>query len=163
MPSLIKGLNLEVYMKQVNTWSAINNYIPPNSKYQDLIESLKVNKAIKNLPRFVDDCLLTVLQKVEDQTIEWVLEVLKIKYGISRIEQVEECIQHCLEFRENNYEEEDEFILAMKELDLQEKSWTSHTRIGCQSGCSWRQVKGKALKNSNIKLFKMSSNLEDMM
>ena len=94
----------------MNTWIKINKYVPPNVKYQDLIESLKVNKDIKNLPRFVGDHILTVLQKVEDQNIEQVLEVLKIKYGRSRMEQVEECIQHRLEFRENNYEEENEYL-----------------------------------------------------
>ena len=64
----------------MNTWSEINKDVPPIVKYQDIIESLKVNKQIKNLPRFVGDHILTVLQKVEDQTIECVLEVLKIKY-----------------------------------------------------------------------------------
>ena len=80
VPSWTKGLRLEVYSKQVNTWIKINKDVFPKFKYQDLIESLKVNKEIKNLPRFVGDNVLTVLQEVKDQTIERVLEVLKIKY-----------------------------------------------------------------------------------
>ena len=46
---------------------------------------------------------------------------MKIKYGRSRIEKVEECIRNCLGFKENDYKEEDEFLLAMEELDLREK------------------------------------------
>ena len=86
VPSWTKGLRLEVYSKQVNTWIKINKDVFPKFKYQDLIESLKVNKEIKNLPRFVGDNVLTVLQEVKDQTIERVLEVLKIKYGRYRME-----------------------------------------------------------------------------
>ena len=37
------------------------------------------------------------------------------------MEKVEECIKNCLNFKENEYDEEDEFLLAKEELDLREK------------------------------------------
>ena len=59
---------------------------------------------------------MTVLQEAADQTIARVLE-----YGRSRMEQVGERVKNHLEIRENDYEEEDEFILVMEELNLREK------------------------------------------
>ena len=47
-----------------------------------------------------------------------VLEILKIKYGRSRMEKVKECIRNRLGFKENDYDEEEEFLLAMEELNL---------------------------------------------
>ena len=49
------------------------------------------------------------------------MDILKIKYGRSRIEKVKECIKNHLELKENYYEEEDEFLLAMDGLVLREK------------------------------------------
>ena len=36
------------------------------------------------------------------------------------MEKVKECIGNCLGFKENDNKEEDEFLLAMEELDLRE-------------------------------------------
>ena len=70
----------------MNSWNEINKDVPDNVKYQDLIESLKTNKEIKNLTRFVGDHGLNAPQEVTDQTVTRVLDILKIKYGRSRIE-----------------------------------------------------------------------------
>ena len=64
---------------------------------------------------------MAVFQEAADQTIAQFLDILKIKYGISRMEQVEECVRNHLEFRQNDYKEKDEFILVMEELNLREK------------------------------------------
>ena len=37
------------------------------------------------------------------------------------MEKVKECIKNHLNFKENEYYEEDEFLLAMEELELREK------------------------------------------
>ena len=39
-----------------------------------------------------------------------------MKYGISRTEKVEDVIEDYLKLREDQYEDDDELILAMKEL-----------------------------------------------
>ena len=54
--------------------------------------------------------------KKTEQTLEKVVELLDVKYGRSRTEKVEEAIEDYLKFREDQYEDDDELILAMKEL-----------------------------------------------
>ena len=75
-----RNLSLETYVKQIETWSEINKDVPENMKYQDLIKSLKTNKEVKGLPRFVGEYVLTILKEVADQTMKRVLDLLKIKY-----------------------------------------------------------------------------------
>ena len=55
VPTWTESLSLETYIKQIETWSEINKDVPENTKYQDHIESLKINKDVKNLPRFVGE------------------------------------------------------------------------------------------------------------
>ena len=64
------------------------------------------------------------------------------------MELVKECIRNRLEFKENDYEEEDEFLLAMEELDLREKQWNiSHEE--------WKLVSmlQKARKRKSIEVY----------
>ena len=90
-------------------------------KYHDLMESLKSNKDIKDLPRYIEEHVLSVLEKKQDQTIKKVLELLEVKYGRSRRERIEECVEDILKFKEDQYEEDGELILAMKEIRQREK------------------------------------------
>ena len=61
VPSSTKDISLETYIKQIKTWNEVNEDVPPNTKYQDFVESLKVNKDIQGLPRFVGENMLPVL------------------------------------------------------------------------------------------------------
>ena len=51
-----------------------------------------------------------------DQTLDKVVELLEVKYGRSRTEKVEEAIEYLLKFREDQYEDNVEMMLVMKEL-----------------------------------------------
>ena len=64
VPSSTKDLSLETYIKQIETWNKVkvNEDVPPNTKYQDFVESLKVNKDIQGLLRFVGEHVLPVLE-----------------------------------------------------------------------------------------------------
>ena len=53
--------------------------------------------------------------------IKKVLELLEGKYGRSSTEKIEECVKDILKFREDQYEENKELILAMKEIRQREK------------------------------------------
>merc|ERR1712030_63092 len=106
-------------------------------KYQDFVENLKLNKDIKGLPRFVGEHVLPVLEKKQDHNVKKVLELLDVKYGRTRIGKVEECLKDWLEFKENIFEEEDEFLFAMKEinqrmidLEISEHEWFSVWMLG---------------------------------
>ena len=81
----------------------MNEEIPEWMKYHDLTESLKVNKDIKDLPRYVGEHMLPVLDKKTDQTIKKAIELIEVKYGQSRTEQIEECVEDILKFKEDHY------------------------------------------------------------
>ena len=80
------------------------------------MEELKKNKDIKGIQKYVADHMITVLIKKMDQTIHKVIELLDAKYGWSRTEKVEDVIEDYLKFREDQYEDDDELILALKKL-----------------------------------------------
>ena len=64
------------------------------------------------------------------------------------MEKVEECIRNRLQFKVNNYDKEDKFLLAMEELDLREKQLNiSHEE--------WKSVwmLQNARKRKNIEVF----------
>ena len=65
------------------------------------MESLNINKDIKDLPQYVGEHILPVLEKKQNQIIKKALKLLDIKYGILRREKVEECVEHLLQFRED--------------------------------------------------------------
>ena len=88
VPTWTKDLTLETFSKQLLTWSDILEDIPPYVKYADLIESLKLNKDVKGLPKFVGEHILPVLEKKTDQTIDKVLVLLDTKYGRTRTEKI---------------------------------------------------------------------------
>ena len=64
--------------------------IPEYVKYQDLIESLKTNKEIKGLPKYVGEHILPILDKKTGQTMKKVLEILALKYGQTRTEKIKD-------------------------------------------------------------------------
>ena len=67
-------------------------------KYHELMESLKSNKDIKDLPRYVGEHVLPVLLLKQDQTIVKAIKLLDAKYGRSRTEKIEECVDDILKF-----------------------------------------------------------------
>ena len=69
------------------------------------------------MPRFVREHVLLVFEKKTDQTIKKVLDLLDVKYGRTRTEKVEECVEDWLKFREDQFEEDDKLTLAIKEIN----------------------------------------------
>ena len=79
VPTWSRNMALETFKKQLEMWSEINEEIPEFMKFHDLMESLKMNKDIKDLPRYVGEHVLPVLEFKEDQMIKKVLELLEVK------------------------------------------------------------------------------------
>ena len=90
--------------------------VPEYVKYYDLIEELKKKKEIKGLQRYIADHILTVLEKKTDQTVDKVAGLLDVRYGRSRTEKVEDAIDDLFKFREGDYEDDIDLMLAMREL-----------------------------------------------
>ena len=62
------------------------------------------------------DYIIPILVKKTDQTVCKVDGLLDIRYRRSRTEKVEDAIEDLFRFREDNFEDDDELMLAMKEL-----------------------------------------------
>ena len=109
-------MSLEIFIKQLKTWSEINDEVPEFMKYHDFMESLKQKKDIRDLPRYIAEHVLPVLEKKTDQTVKKALDLLEVKYRRSCIEKIEECVDYLLKFREDQFEDYGELILAMKDI-----------------------------------------------
>ena len=95
--------------------------IPEYVKYADLVESLKTNKDIKGLPKYIGEHILPVLENKEDQTIKKVLDILTIKYGCTRIKKIEDFMDKWTKFKGNKYDDDEELLLGMKEINQRRK------------------------------------------
>ena len=62
------------------------------------------------------DHILPVVLKKEDQNVRNVVAMFNERYGRTRTEKVEEVIEDLFKFREDQYEDDDELMLAMSEL-----------------------------------------------
>ena len=92
--------------EQLETWSEVNDEVPELMKYHDFVGSLKQNKDIKDLPCYVAKHVLPVLEKKTDQTVKKALKLLKVKYGRSHTEKIEECVDDLLKFKEDQYKDD---------------------------------------------------------
>ena len=117
VPSWTKDMSLETYSKQIAIWTDINEDVPEYVKYHDLIEDLKRNKDIKGIQKYVPDHILPVLIQKTDQTLEKVVQLLDKKYRRSQTEKFEEAVEDMSRFREDGYEEDDDLIRALRELN----------------------------------------------
>ena len=59
---------------------------------------------------------MKVCERKEDQVVWKVIEIFDRKYWRSRLEKIEECVQNWLEFKESDFETEDELLFAMEEV-----------------------------------------------
>ena len=85
------------------------------------MESLKTNKDIKGLSKYIEEHILPVLENKEDQTIKKVLEILSIKYGRTRIEKIEDFMDEWTKFKGNKDDNDGELLLGMKEINQRRK------------------------------------------
>ena len=56
------------------------------ARFQDVIESLKTNKEIEGLAKYVGEHVIARLDKIEKHKVKEIIELLKLKYGRTRIE-----------------------------------------------------------------------------
>ena len=101
------------------------------------MESLKTNKEIKGLPKYVGEHILPILERKQDQTMKKVLQILSLKYGRTRTEKIEEFMDNWMKFRDNQYEDNSEILLGMKELNqrrrelnMTEDEWVAVWMLG---------------------------------
>ena len=88
-----------------------------------MVESLKTNKDVKGLPRYVGEHVLPALDKKTDQTIAKVLDLLSLKYRRTKTVKIEEMMEDWINFRSDQFEDDGEFCLGMKELRQKKKDF----------------------------------------
>merc|ERR1712114_156350 len=70
VPSWCKGMKYQAYKKSIEVWEENNKDISEAARYQDVIESLKLNKDIEGLARYTGEHIVGKLDTTETQTIK---------------------------------------------------------------------------------------------
>ena len=90
VPGWTKEMKLEVYLKALEVWMETNKDVSEGVRFQDVIESLKMNKEIEGLGKYVGEMILTKLdRKAESKEDNRIIEgkVYKNKdRGVRRID-----------------------------------------------------------------------------
>ena len=93
------GQSFEVYEKEVTEWSAVN---PEDEfdKYGKIIEHLKKNTDIKGLKEYITDILMPIAdcQSRSELTVKFILNNLKVRFGKSKIERLQDVLKNILNF-----------------------------------------------------------------
>ena len=116
VPSWSKGMQLRPFIKSIEVWMENNKDMPENSKYNEIIESLKMHKEIEGLSLYIGEHVVGKLDTVEKQTVKGLIELLNTKYGRTRLEELEEIMEEYIKFNFNEYENEEEHLLAQEKL-----------------------------------------------
>ena len=66
----------------------------------------------------MNDHVLKVLKKKEEHTVVKIMECLTKKFGLSQLENMEEWLDNWMEFRQVDFDEDDDFFFAMKEIGI---------------------------------------------
>ena len=137
VPVWTKEITLAVYLKALEVWMETNKDISENFRFQDM------NKEVNSLAKYVGEHILPVLDTVETQTVMQIVGILKRKYGRTRMEELEELMIDWMNFKANEYEDEDEYLLAMERLyarkeekKVKDKEWFS----------TWMMIESKKRK-----------------
>ena len=123
---------LEAYLNMLQVWMDQNKEMSENMRFYEVVESLKMNKEVNGLAEFVGGRVLEELDTVENQAVERLVEMLKDRYGKTRIEEVEELVSEWMQFKTSDYEKDDEYLYAMEKLysrkvekKIDDKEWFS--------------------------------------
>merc|ERR1712080_252196 len=116
VPSWCKGMKLQAYKKSIEVWMENNKDMPEAARYQDIIESLKMNKDIEGLAKYMGEHVVGKLDTIEKQTIKGLMELLDTQYGRTRLEELEELMEDWIKFNFNEHESEEEYLFAQEKL-----------------------------------------------
>ena len=116
VPSWSKGMKLEAYEKSLQVWMEMNKDLSEAVRYQDVIESLKVNKEIEGLAKYVGEHVIGKLDTIEKQKVKEIIELLNLKYGRTRLEELEELMEDWIKFNFNEHESEEEYLFAQEKM-----------------------------------------------
>ena len=90
--------------------------MPEPARYQEVIESMKQNKNIEGLAKYTGEHIVGKLDTTETQTIKEILKLLDIKYGRTRLEELEELMEDWIKFNFNEHDNEEEYLFAQEKI-----------------------------------------------
>ena len=104
VPSWSKGMRIDSYKKSLEVWMENNKELPQAIRYQEVIESLKINKEIEGLAVYIGEHVIEKLDTIEKQTVKNLVDLLDIKFGRTRLEELEEMMEDWIRFHFNEHE-----------------------------------------------------------
>ena len=81
-----------------------------------MIESIKQNKNIEDLARHTSEHIVGTLDTAERQNIKEILKLLDIKYGRTRLEELEELMEEWIKFNFNEHDSEEDYIFSQEKI-----------------------------------------------
>ena len=96
VPSWTKNRTLDTIVRQLEIWGGSNGDVLEDTQFQDLVASLKLNKEIKGLEKYISENVLTTLNTQDKQIVKEVIKCLEEEYGKTRLEKLEELVTECL-------------------------------------------------------------------
>ena len=70
VPGWTKEMTLDVYLKALEVWMEMNKDVSESVRFQDVMESLEMNKEINGLAKYVGQHILPALDIVEKQKVK---------------------------------------------------------------------------------------------
>ena len=116
VPSWSSGMKLTAYKKAIEVWMENNKDLPEAARYQEVIESLKVNKEIDGLAVYIGGYVVDILDTVEKQTVKNLIDALDRQYGRTRLEELEELMKDWIQFNSNEHVNEEQYLFAQEKL-----------------------------------------------
>ena len=65
VPVWTKEMMLDIYLKALEVWMEMNKDVSESVRFQDVMESLKMNKEINGLAKYVGEHILPALDMIE--------------------------------------------------------------------------------------------------
>ena len=109
-------MKLQAYKKSIEVWMENNKDMSEAARYQDVIESLKMNKDIEGLAKYIGEHVVGKLDTIEKQNVKEIIELLDLKYGRTRLEELEELMEDWIKFNFNEHESEEEYLFAQEKM-----------------------------------------------
>merc|ERR1711895_125494 len=102
----------------------MNKDVSEAVRFQDVIEPLKMNKEIEGLAKYVGEHVIARLDTIEKEKVKEIVDLLKLKYGRKRIEELEELMEDWIKFNFNEHEEDYLFVMEKMIARKEEKNVT---------------------------------------
>merc|ERR1712112_579788 len=121
VPSWGTGMKFKAYKKSIEVWEQNNKDMPEPARYQEVIESIKQNNDIEDLARYAGEHIVGTLDTAERQNIKEILKLLDIKFGRTRLEELEELMEEWIKFNFNEHDSEDDYIFSQEKIIARQK------------------------------------------